>query len=831
MADKTLIIVESPTKATTIRKFLGNDCTVIASKGHIRTLPENSMGINIKDGYKPDYRIDPGKKDVIEKLKSELKNASSLILATDEDREGESISWHLLEVLKPKVNYRRMVFHEITKKAILDAFEHGRDLDMNLVHAQEARRVLDRLYGYSISPVLWSKLSNKKLSAGRVQSPGLKLIVDRERERMNFKKAEYWSIEALFSEGVKADLSIFEGRKIATGDSFDKETGKLKNESKVLLIDSSLASSIKQQLQGCSYVVDSVSEKSSSVKPYPPFTTSTLQQEGNIKLHLSAKSVMSLAQHLYERGFITYHRTDSPALSEEGTRAARAAAAALFGEEHVSSSPRRYAPKSNLSQEAHEAIRPAGETFTAPEDTGLSGKDLQLYTLIYKRTLASQMKDARKITSSVEVVTTDGKATFKASASRYEYAGFRKLYVEDEETKGSAELTIPALEKGTVLNLSSLSDTRHETMPRGRYTEASLVKELEALGIGRPSTYATIIENIIDKNYVVVSDHALIPTFTGFAVMQVMEHFSKYTQYDFTSAMENELDEIAEGKKSETDYLKNFYEGEDGLENQIKLAKESIIPKEVKEIKLPQLSEGHSILIGQYGPYVQNAEGKNKSVPKDWLPENVTDQMIDDLFTEETGKNTNTVVAEDTDGTPVFRCSGKYGDYWQLGDIAKTKDVKRFKIPSALLNKEVPSSRILEFFTLPKTVGKTEDGQDIIANIGRFGAYINAGKEFRNIKTYDELFSIDEKTARELLSAPKQSRTSRTASKTAAKPASNVIKNFGEYEGKNLSIMSGRYGFYIKYGTENFRLPKELQHDEQACKDFEIEKAIEILKK
>ncbi len=820
MAEKTLIIVESPTKATTIRKFLGNNCTVIASKGHIRALPENSMGIDIKGGFKPQYIIDSSKKDIINKLKAELKDATTLILATDEDREGESISWHLLEVLKPTINYRRMVFHEITKKAILEAFENGRELDMNLVHAQEARRVLDRLYGYTISPVLWSKLSNKKLSAGRVQSPGLRLIVDRERERMAFTKAEYWSLEASFKEGIKAELVEYEGKKVATGDSFEKETGKLKDSEKFLLINSSSVQGVKEALNGCVYTVEAVSEKSSTIKPYAPFTTSTLQQEGNIKLHLSAKQIMSIAQHLYERGFITYHRTDSPALSSEGTKAAIAAATALFGAEHVSSAPRLYASKSSLSQEAHEAIRPAGEVFVAPEDTLLSGRDLSLYTLIYKRTLASQMKDAKKITSTADVRTTDGKALFKATASRYEYQGFRKLYVEDEDSNNGKELTLPSLEKGTVLNLSALTEAKHETMPRGRFTEASLVKELELLGIGRPSTYATIIEHIIDKNYVTVSDHALIPTFTGFAVIQVLEHFDQYIQYNFTSEMESELDSIAEGKITELDYLKKFYEGPQGLEEQVKKARETIIPKEVKEIKLPQLSPDHSILIGQFGPYVQNSEGNNKSVPRTWIPQNVTDEMIDSLF-EETEKATNPVVATTEDGQNVYRCTGRFGDYWQIGEPSNSTDVKRFKIPSNLLKVEVPSSRILEFFTLPRTLGKTEDGLVITANIGRYGPFVNAGNDYRNLKTYDELFALDESTARALFTQPKATKT------TEAK----VVKDFGEYNGQSFSIMVGRYGYYLKHGKENYRLPKECQHDEQKCKDFEREKAIELLKK
>nr|MCR5442875.1 type I DNA topoisomerase [Sphaerochaetaceae bacterium] len=570
MADKKVIIVESPTKARTIRRFLGSDCTVVASNGHIRTLPKNDLCIDVKNGYKPKYIIDETKEKVISQIKSELKGADELILATDEDREGESISWHLVEVLKPKMPTRRMVFHEITRKAILEAFAGGRDLDMNLVHAQEARRVLDRLFGYTISPVLWSKLSNKSLSAGRVQSPGLRLVVDRERTRITFQKSEYWDLRASFREGFFASIDTVNGLRVANGKDYDSETGKYMGSSKVLLLSKEAAKALVDSLKNSDFTISDVREKQVTQRPAPPFITSTLQQEGNRKLHMSAKDTMRIAQSLYENGFITYMRTDSPTLSQEGIRAAREAALALYGKDFVPAESRQYAAKSSNAQEAHEAIRPAGEHFRTPEETGLSGRELELYTLIWKRTLASQMTNALKLntTVTIDAKTSDGKdAQFTATGIRIEFPGFIRVYVEGSDDPDAAledkETPLPALKAGQVLGLKELEELLHETKEPNRFTEASLVQTLEKLGIGRPSTYAAIIDRLFEKNYVIRDNGTLVPTFIGFGIIQLLEkYFADRIDYGFTSDMETGLDEIAEGKLDELQFLKNFYEGE-----------------------------------------------------------------------------------------------------------------------------------------------------------------------------------------------------------------------------------------------------------------------------
>ena len=841
MAGKSLIIVESPTKATTISRFLGNNCRIIASKGHIRTLPKIGLAINIDKGYEPQYIIDDTKKQVIADMKEALKSADELILATDEDREGESISWHLKEVLKPKVPTRRMVFHEITKKAITEAFAKGRELDMNLVHAQEARRILDRLYGYTISPVLWSKLSNKTLSAGRVQSPGLRLIVDREKSRINFKKAEYWDIQAVFEEKFSAKLERTDGIKTANGQDFNKDTGIFNPNSKARLLDFQDTQVIISSLKNSIFTVTDIKEKESVQHPFPPFKTSTLQQEGNRKLHLSAKDTMSVAQSLYEKGFITYMRTDSLELSQEGINAARNAVIETYGSSFVSPSPRHYSSSSAVAQEAHEAIRPAGETFVKPEESGLSGRELALYSIIYKRTLACQMKDAIKAITTVSISASG--CDFTTTGTRIEYPGFIKVYVESSDEDEEDLKILPKLKTGQILNVAKLEPVKHETKALPRYTEASLVQELEKLEIGRPSTYAAIIERILDKKYVVKEGGALVPTFTGFGVIQLLENFKQYMNYDFTSKMEKDLDEIAQGNVKELEYLRNFYEGENGLEKQVGTIKDAIVPMDVKRIKLPQISKEHTITIGKYGPYVQDSEGKYYSVPESWKPYSVTDEMIEDLMTNAESKSATPVLGTTSEGLPVLYCTGRYGDYWQIGDISKTKDVKRFKVPASLIGKEVPLETILAFFNLPRTVGTAEDGSIITADIGRFGPYLKCNEDYRNLKDINALFEISQSGARFLFSTPKESKKATSSKKTYVKKSAGtsaktktgkdpeVVKDFGEIDGSRLFITSGRYGFYIKHGEKNIRIPAKYQHDEELCKSMTQEEAVSYSKK
>jgi len=844
MGEKKLIIVESPTKAKTIRNFLGDDCTVVASNGHVRTLPKNDLCIDVKNGYKPKYIIDESKEKIISQIKSELKNAKELILATDEDREGESISWHLVEVLKPSIHPRRMVFHEITKKAILEAFKNGREIDMDLVHAQEARRILDRLYGYTISPVLWKKLSNKSLSAGRVQSPGLRLIVDREKTRLAFKKAEYWDIKASFGassgEGFYATIERLNGQKIADGKDFDSESGKYCGSSNTILLTKDEAQVLVESLNKNSFNVIEIKEKQVSQKPYPPFITSTLQQEGNRKLHLSAKETMRIAQSLYENGFITYMRTDSPTLSQEGLNAAREAVRSLYGDSFLPEQPKQYTAKSSNAQEAHEAIRPSGEHFRTPDETALSGKELDLYTLIWKRTLASQMNNALKQNTNVQIEATcnDGrKAIFAATGVRIEYPGFLRVYVEGSDDPNAAledkESPLPKLENGQKLNVQKLEEVKHETKEPNRYTEASLVQALEKLGIGRPSTYASIIDRLFEKAYIVRENGNLVPTFIGFGVVQLLEgYFSDRIDYGFTRDMEDGLDLIAEGKLNELEFLKNFYEGDNGLEKQVKDSILSISSKDVKKISLPQLSEENSIHLGPFGPYVKSKDGKFVSVPKELTPATVTNDLIQKLRENGSLNSANKptspqLLGNTKDGTPILYCTGRYGDYWQLGDKSQKNEVKRFKVPKNYIgNLSVSPSTVMKYFELPISIGATESGALITGDIGKYGPYIKCEGDFRSVKDAESLFSITEQEARDLLNAPKE--TKKSSSKTSSRTAQPFV-DFGTYDGKPLGLYQGRYGFYLKYGDSNVRIAKEYQKDEKACKEMTKETAISFL--
>ena len=846
MADKKVIIVESPTKAKTIRNFLGSDCVVVASNGHIRTLPKNDLCIDIKNGYTPKYIIDESKEKIIAQIKSELKGASELILATDEDREGESISWHLVQVLKPTMPQRRMVFHEITKKAIQEAFAHGRDIDMNLVHAQEARRVLDRLYGYTISPVLWSKLSNKSLSAGRVQSPGLRLIVDRERTRLTFKKSEYWDVKATFKEGFLASIESINGLKVADGKDFDSDTGKYTGSKKVVLLSKEDAQTIVDGLSNSDFTVSDIKEKQVSQRPFAPFITSTLQQEGNRKLHLSTKDTMKIAQSLYENGFITYMRTDSPTLSQEGINGARESVLKLYGSDYLPSESRQYTAKSSNAQEAHEAIRPSGEHFRHPDETGLSGRELDLYTLIWKRTLASQMSNAIKQNTSVSIAakTSSGEdVVFSANGVRIEFPGFMRVYVEGSDDPSAAledkETPLPKLTVSQTLNATKVEGLSHETKEPNRYTEASLVQTLEKLGIGRPSTYATIIDRLFEKNYIVRESGTLVPTFVGFGVVQLLEsYFSDRIDYGFTRDMEDGLDKIAEGKLDELQFLKDFYEGENGLEKQVKANRMAINAKDVKKLSLPQLSSENEINLGPYGPYVKGNDGKFVSVPKDWTPASVQNSMVEKLregqSADASGKsNSPELIGTTNDGLPVLYCTGKYGDYWQMGDKSKTSEVKRFKVPKKYIgNKAVALDTVLKFFSLPITIGASASGEAITADIGKYGPYVKCGNDFRSVKDPEQLFTLTEDEARAILEVPKEStKKSSSTSKTSRRSSSaSAVVDFGDYEGKNLGIYHGRYGYYMRHGDANVRIPKEYQQNEEACKSMTKETAISFLK-
>ncbi|MGA0988649.1 MAG: type I DNA topoisomerase, partial [Vulcanococcus sp.] len=589
----TLVIVESPTKARTIRGFLPKDFKVEASMGHVRDLPNNAseipaahkgekwanLGVNTTNDFEPLYVVPKDKKKVVKELKDALKGADQLLLATDEDREGESISWHLLQLLNPKVPVKRMVFHEITKEAIGRALEQTRELDMELVHAQETRRILDRLVGYTLSPLLWKKVA-WGLSAGRVQSVAVRLLVQRERARRAFKSGSYWDLKAQLAQGSSpfdAKLTHLKGERIAGGSDFDENTGGLKAGSKVRLLSEADARSLREAVLAAPWRVSSVEEKPSTRKPVAPFTTSTLQQEANRKLRLSARETMRTAQGLYERGFITYMRTDSVHLSDQAINAARNCVADKYGKDYLSGSPRQFSTKARNAQEAHEAIRPAGESFRDPSATGLDGRDLALYELIWKRTVASQMAEARLTMLSVELEVDGGSlgpASFKANGKRIDFPGFFRAYVEGSDDPDAAlegqEVLLPSLKSGDSPSCKGVEALGHQTQPPARYSEAALVKMLEKEGIGRPSTYASIIGTIVDRGYATLQSNALTPSFTAFAVTALLEeHFPDLVDTSFTARMEGTLDDISTGKVQWLPYLESFYKGDQGLETQV----------------------------------------------------------------------------------------------------------------------------------------------------------------------------------------------------------------------------------------------------------------------
>ena len=836
---KTLIIVESPTKAKTITHFLPKECKVVASKGHIRDLPEERMAIDVDKDFACEYQVVSGKESLIKELKSSLKGASRLLLATDEDREGESISWHLLEVLKPKIPYQRMVFHEITKGAITKALEQGRELDENLVMAQEGRRVVDRLYGYTLSPTLWRKLSNKKLSAGRVQSVGLRLTVERERLRMLFLQTTYYDAKAdLLSKEHKAfeaKLTSYQGQGIAGSKDFDSNSGVYKQKANTLLLQKEQIEAIVKELERETYHIEDIQRKPFVTRPSIPFTTSTLQQDAIKKLHISASDTMRIAQKLYENGFITYMRTDSPSLSQEGTRAARNLVESLYGNEYLSSSPRYFAAKSAGAQEAHEAIRPAGETFLHPSETHLLGKELALYELIWKRTLASQMAEAKKATTTVRIKAGDGE--FTATGTEIVFPGFLRAYVEGSDDPEAAlddkESLLPALKVGEVCDLTALAASEHQTKSPARFTEASLVQELEKRGIGRPSTYATIIKTLLDRRYVVKEGSALAPTFMGFAVCQFLEtNFPQFVDYDFTSMMEDGLDKIASGELDKVAFLSSFYLGETGLakQNELQLSLDNKVAS--KTLRLPQIAEENPIMIGPYGPYVIDEQAQFISLPQDWLPGSVTDEQVKQLIAKGKEKAKPVILGSGpVSGAPVQVLTGRFGPYWQEGE---GKEAKRASIPKWV--QDAQKTEDLEiakrYLSLPRVLGTDAEGNEVIAHKGKYGPFVACKSEIRNLRKNDSdqhLFSITLEQALQLLKeekTPAKGGGRKTQARTAK---ASVVKDLGTFENETVALATGRYGFYLKVGKENIALPNEFKKDEAKANSLTHEEAVQII--
>jgi DNA topoisomerase I len=858
---KPLVIVESPAKAKTLSRFLGNRYRVEASFGHIRDLPERAsevpaaikdkpwgrMAVDVDGEFTPYYVVPADKKKHITALKAAVKDASEVLLATDPDREGESISWHLKEVLQPKVPVRRIVFHEITEEAVNEALRNAHDVDENLVRAQESRRILDRLYGYTLSPVLWKKVQTG-LSAGRVQSVAVRLLVEREEERRRFRKAGFWDLDArLRKDGREftATLVRIGDQRLASGKDFEPTTGKLK-EANVRLLDANAARALAGDLpQRLPWTVTNVEERPVTQRPAPPFTTSTLQQEANRKLGYSADRTMSIAQRLFQgmeigggdiEGLITYHRTDSTTLSQKALAEAERYIKGEFGEPYYTG-PKQYQTKVRNAQEAHEAIRPTDFRLKPEQLQGhLEHDELRLYELIWKRTIASQMADARLLRTTVEITGTNEKnerCIFTATGKAIQFPGFLRAYVEgsddpaealgDQETIlpvvkiGEQVLSAAAAGAGEALALLNLDPKGHETTPPPRYTEASLVKRLEEDGIGRPSTYAPTIDTIKRRGYVFMQGKALVPSFTGFAVTKLLrDHFSDYVDTNFTAEVEKDLDQISEGERNWIGFLREFYRGNGGDELGLeqKVRDDDTITYPAVDLGVdPESGEPIRVRIGRYGPFVQRGEGgagNTASIPDDVAPADLSvEQSVELLKAKAEGPRS--LGTDPKTHKQVYLMTGRFGAYVQLGETpekekgskAKVEKPKRASLPRNVGEADITFEKALELLNLPREVGThPEDGQVILANFGRFGPYIKHGEEFRSLAGEDQVFGITLDEAVELLKQPKRSRQ-RQATRT-------VLKALGPHPtgGAQVQVLAGRYGPYVTDGTTNASLPK-----------------------
>ena len=824
--EHTLVIVESPTKARTIRQFLPSNFEVLASMGHVRDLPKGAgeipaamkkekwsrIGVNTTEDFEPLYVVPKDKKKVVKNLKDALKGATQLLLATDEDREGESISWHLMQLLKPKIPTRRMVFHEITKKAIKKALGETREIDMELVQAQETRRILDRLFGYELSPLLWKKVA-PRLSAGRVQSVSVRLLVKRERERRSFKKASYWDLKALLSKdeiNFESKLFSVDGKKVANGSDFDEKTGLLKVGNKALILDEKQALNLLNSLKQEKWEVNKIEKKPTTRRPVPPFTTSTLQQESNRKLRLSARETMRCAQGLYERGYITYMRTDSVHLSQQAIDASRQCVLKKYGNKYLSENPRQYNANAINAQEAHEAIRPAGEQFKTPAETELVGRDLALYELIWKRTVASQMADAKLTMLNTEISV--GDAIFKSSGKTIDFAGFFRAYVEGSDDPSAAleqqEVILPNLLVGSSLNVVKNEIIPHETKPPSRYTEAALVKILEKEGIGRPSTYASIIGTIVDRGYAQISSNSLAPTFTAFAVTALLEeHFPELVDTTFTAKMESSLDEISSGNLEWLPYLETFYKGKNGLEIKVQKTEGNIDGKAYRQVDFDDLP--CVVRIGSNGPWLEGTkldDSGNEIQAKGNLPMDITPGDLDKKKVDQILSGPSDLGQDPKSGEKVFLRFGPYGPYVQLGNNENNQEKpRRASLPKELKTDDLTLEQALELLSLPRLLGEHPEGGIIEADRGRFGPYVRWIKnekdsENRSLKKEDNVFTVDLKRALEVLSLPKLGRGGREVLKDLGKPDGSTDK---------IQIFNGPYGMYAKYGKVNVSLPKD----------------------
>jgi DNA topoisomerase-1 len=834
---RRLVIVESPAKARTIANYLGDDFVVESSVGHIRDLPTKAaeiperykkepwarLGVNIEHDFEPLYVVDPDKKKKVNELRQHLASADELLLATDEDREGEAIAWHLLEVLKPKVPVKRMVFHEITRDAIRRALEETRGIDERLVDAQETRRILDRLYGYEVSPVLWKKIM-RGLSAGRVQSVATRLVVERERERMRFVRAGWWDIEGTFEpDSFSAQLVAVDGRRLATGRDFGPD-GRLRNE-ELLRLDEEGARGLAERLGGASFTVRRVERKPYVRRPSPPFMTSTLQQDASRKLRFTSQTTMRLAQRLYENGYITYMRTDSTTLSDSALAAARSQARELFGADHVPQQPRRYERKVKNAQEAHEAIRPAGDTFRTPQQVAgqLSRDELALYQLIWIRTIASQMADAQGQTVSIRIggVSSAGEdAEFGASGTVITFRGFLAAYEEgrdngDKQPADEDERRLPNLAEGDAVDAVTLEPQGHMTNPPPRYNEATLVKALEERGIGRPSTYASIIGTILDRGYVFKKDSALVPSFLAFAVVGLLEeHFGQLVDYDFTARMEDDLDRIAAGDEERVQWLRRFYFGDDGDEG-LHVLVSDLGAIDARKISCVEIGNGIVLRVGRYGPYLER-DGQRANVPEDIVPDELTVERAEELLAQPSDER---VLGTDPEtGREVVARNGRYGPFvtevLEEGSKGKPRTASLFKTMSL---DTITRDDALRLLSLPRVLGEV-DGEEVVARNGRYGPFVQKAKESRSLGSEEQLLEITLEQALALLAQPKQRR-----GRGAPKPP---LKELGPdpVTGKPIVVKEGRFGPYVTDGETNASLRRG---DDPAAVAFE--RAVELL--
>lgn len=842
---KKLVIVESPTKAKTISKYLGKEYIVTSSYGHVRDLPNKAkeipekykkqkwsrLGVNVEKDFAPLYIVPPTKKKQIKELKAMMKEADEIYLATDEDREGEAISWHLLEILKPKIPVKRMVFHEITKEAINAALNSPREVDMNLVKAQETRRIIDRLFGYTLSPLLWKKMA-PRLSAGRVQSVALRLLVERERERIAFRSAKYWDLKGTFKKNkteFDAVINSYAGKKVVGSKDFEATTGKLANEDKVYFIDEAKAKELSSKLKTEQATVLKVESKPYSSKPYPPFVTSTLQQEGSRKLRYSARRTMQIAQTLYENGFITYMRTDSTTLSAEAVAGARKLIENDFGKEFLPASPRTYKTKVKNAQEAHEAIRPSGSDFATVEAVkkAVGAEAARLYELIWKRTLASQMNDAKGQRQSLEIKVED--AIFKASGKTITFAGFLRAYVEgsdDPEAElADQEKILPNLKESENIDTVEIQELSHETQAPPRFTEGSLIKELEKRGIGRPSTWASIVDLVLSRNYAFKKGTALVPGFMAMAIIGFLEeYFTNLVDYSFTAGLEDDLDAISRGEANNIEYLKAFYFGEKknpGILPLVEKGEETIDPRDVCGLEIAR-DENDILLevrIGKYGPFLRKAD-VNAAIPDRLSPDELNLEKATELI-EIAEKGPESLGDDPETKMPVYLKTGRFGPYIQLGDKSEEQEKpKMASLLSTMNPTDVTLKDALGLLSLPRNLGKhPETDEDIMAANGRYGPYIQSGKETRSIDLdVSSPVTISFKEAVALLKEPKR-RAKRGTSKT-------LIKELGNHpvSEKKMQIKTGRFGPYVTDGTINASIPKGMTPEE-----VEVDDAVNLL--